>query len=305
MKRTGPWIILLVMFWSVAGHPALAQARMVTDEMGRRVEVPAKPSRLIGLTPSITELFFAMGLGDKIVGATTWADYPAKAKDLPRVGAYVSPNLEIIVGLGPDLVLANKEGNPSWVVYKLSKAGVPVYVITPMVPSELPASLERLGDLCGAPEAGRRLAADMRKGFAEVASRLTGVKPVKALMVIGSRPLVTVGDDTMNHRILELAGGINVAAGALGRWPRLSLESVIAAQPEVVIVSTMERGQDLARDMAYWRNMPGLKSKPGYRVVHIPSDLVDRPGPRLTQGLRALAEALHPERFAKPKGKQQ
>ncbi len=277
--------------------PLPATARVVTDEIGRRIEVPDNPQRIIGLTPSLTEVLFALGLEDKIVGATTWADYPPAAKKLPRVGAYVNLNLEKIVALAPDLVIANKEGNPPWAVYKLAGLSIPVYVTEPSDPMTLPTSLEKLADVCGAPEAGKKLAAKIRAEFAEVAKRLKGVKPRRTLAVIGSRPLVAVGKDTMNHAMVELAGGINVAAAASQRWPRLNLEYVVAVKPEVIVVSTMDRGQDLQRELKYWRTLPGVGDQPGVRVEWMSSDLMDRPGPRIGQGLKWLARLIHPERF--------
>lgn len=276
---------------------AVAQTRTVRDEMGRQVRVPANPQRIIGLTPSLTEILFGLGLGPQVVGATTWADYPAAAHRLPRVGAYVSLNLEKIVSLAPDLVLASREGNPPWAVHKLDTLGIPVYVTVPADPRKLPASLARLGRICGAPAAGRKMAQKMQAQFDGVARRLQGIRPRPTLMVIGSRPLVAVGPGTMNHRLLRLAGGRNVAAATGQRWPRLNLEYVIAAKPEVIVLSTMERGQNLARDLAYWRGLPGVGDRPGVRVEWVSSDLIDRPGPRLGQGLRDLARLIHPERF--------
>ncbi len=282
--------------WGAWGTEALA--RTVTDELGRTVQVPDQPRRIIGLIASLTETLYALGLGDRIVGATTWADYPPAAKKLPRVGSYTAPNLERIVELAPDLVLATREGNPPWVVDKLERLGIPVYVTAPRHPSQVPQGLARLGMVCGAEKAGRELAARLRARFEAVARRLEGAPYRPTLMVIGSRPLISVSRGSLNHEMLVLAHARNVAADAPGPWPRLSLEFVVQARPQVVIISTMERGQDLARQMAYWRSLPGVGDRPGVRVVAINSDLIDRPGPRLGLGLEELARAIHPERFA-------
>ena len=297
MRRLLAIVLGLALLAALAMQPALAGDRLVTDEMGRQVVMPEHPQRIIGLTPSLTEVIFALGLGDRAVGATTWADYPPAARKLPRVGAYVTPNLERIVALKPDLVLANKEGNPPWVVQRLAAMGVPVYVTVPVAPEELPASLAELGAVLGAPQRGRELAAKLKAQFAEVARRLQGAQPRATLMVIGSRPLVSVGPGTMNNRLLILAKGRNVAQSAGQRWPRLNLEYVVDAKPRVIIISTMERGQNLGRELAYWRNLPGVGDRPGVRVVSIPSDIIDRPGPRLGEGLLTLARLIHPERF--------
>jgi len=303
LRRLRAIILGLILAIGLAVLAGPAAARLVTDEMGRQVSVPEHPQRLIGLTPSLTEVLFALGLGDKVIGATTWADHPPAARKLPRVGAYVSPNMERLVALKPDLVLANKEGNPPWVVHRLEAIGIPVYVTVPVAPAELPASFERLGTALGAPEAGKALARRLEHDFAEVARRLAGVKPRPTLVAIGSRPLVSVGEGTMNHRLLKMAGGFNVASAAGQRWPRLNLEYVVGAKPEVIIVSTMERSQDLERELNYWRTLHGVGDRPGVRVVSIPSDIIDRPGPRVGRGLAELARLVHPECFAPEKGR--
>ncbi|MCB2192012.1 MAG: cobalamin-binding protein [Deltaproteobacteria bacterium] len=287
--------VFLALLVCLAAAPVFA--RTVTDEMGRKVQVPENPQRLIGLTPSLTEVIYALGLGDKAVGATTWADYPPAARKLTRVGPYVSPNLERILALKPDLVLVNKDGNPPWVVERLSALGVPVYVTVPGTPKQLPASMERLGKLLGVPQAGSRLARRLREEMAKVAKRLKGATPRSTMVVIGSKPLVSVGEGTMNHYLLTMAGGANIAAGVNQRWPRLNLEYIIEAKPQVIIISTMERGQNLERDLAYWQSLPGVGDRPGVRVEWISSDLIDRPGPRVGQGLEDLARLIHPERF--------
>ncbi len=296
-------IIAIALFISLAAlAPAgAASARMVVDEMGRKVEVPDQPKRIIGLIASLVETVYALGLEDRIVGATTWCDFPEAAKKLPRVGSYTAPNLERIVELAPDLVLATREGNPSWVVDKLEAAGIPVYVTAPKDPKEMPESLITLGRVCGAEEQGKELARQMRAQFAAVAQKLKGAPMRPTLLIIGSRPLISAAKGTLNHELMVMAHALNISADAPGPWPRLSLEYVVEARPQVVVLSTMERGQQLVRDLKFWRSMPGVGDRPGVRVVSINSDLTDRPGPRLGLGLEALARAVHPERFGAPK----
>ncbi len=281
-------------FFALAG-PAFPGT--VIDEIGRTVEVPTNPARLIGLSPSLTEILFGLGLGPRVVGATKWADSPPAALKLPRVGAYISPNLEQIVALAPDLVLANRQGNPPWVVEKLERAGVPVFVTDPDDPKKLPASLIRIGQVCGAAEAGRLLAAELQAKYDYVSRRLAGAEPVPTLVVIGSKPVVSAGPESYTGRLLAMAGAANVAASVPGRWPRLSREYIIQAQPKLIVVSTMERGAKAAELLRYWREMPGLKGRADLRVAAVSSNLIDRPGPRLGEGLEALARIVHPERF--------
>lgn len=298
--------VALVLCLAVLAHAGASSARMVTDEMGRKVEVPDQPKRIIGLIASLVETVYALGLGKRMVGATTWCDYPEAAKHLPRVGSYTAPNLERIVELSPDLVLATREGNPSWVVDKLTAAGIPVYVTSPKDPQQVPDSLARLGLVCGVEKRGKELAQRMRDQLSAVEKRLKGAPMRPTLLIIGSRPLISAAKGTLNHELMVMAHAKNIAADAPGPWPRLSMEYVVQHKPQVVLLSTMERGQNLKRELAYWRTLPGVGDRPGVRVVSINSDFIHRPGPRLGLGLEALARAVHPERFesAKPEAKQ-
>ena len=292
-KFLGPVLGLLICL----GWGFQAGAATVEDETGRLVAVPDRPARIVGLTPSLTEILFALGVGDQVVGATTWADYPEQARHLTRVGDYVSPDLERIVTLKPDLVLANLEGNPAWVLDKLEAAGIAVYVTKPDDPLKLPDSLQRLGQVCGVPDRGRYLAERLQSKFDSIRASLADLEPVPTLLVIGTNPLVSVGSKTFNGKILALAKAANIADGAPGRWPRLSLEFVLEKQPRVVVISTMERGRNMENILDFWRGLPGLKERPGLNVGVIESDLIDRPGPRLELGLDRLVRLIHPDRF--------
>jgi iron complex transport system substrate-binding protein len=294
------FIISLMICLTTLAMSRPAAARVVVDEIGRKVEVPDKPKRIIGLIASLTETLYALGLEKRVIGATTWADYPEAAKRLPQVGSYTSPNLERIVELAPDLVLATREGNPPWVVEKLTAAGIPVYVTAPTDPKGVPATLAKLGLVCGAEKQGQELARRLREQFAAVEKRLKDAPYTPTLLIIGSRPLVSVAKGTLSHELMVMAHAKNIAADAPGPWPRLSLEYVVEAKPQVVILSNMDRDQDLERELKFWRTMPGVGDLPGVRVVSIMSDLTDRPGPRLGLGLEALAKLIHPERFETP-----
>lgn len=292
------WLAIFLCLAAVLAWPVeAARAEVFTDEIGRQVELEAPPGRILALTPSLTEIVYALGLGHRLVGATTWADYPEEARALPRVGGYIGPNVEKILALGPDLVLANREGNPPQVVQRLERVGVKVYVTYPGDPLDLPASLARLGRVLGAGEAGEGLERELGQRFELVRRRLEGVQPVRVLMVLEGRPVVSVGPDSYSGRLLRLVRAENIVSGGMGDWPRLSLEFILAARPELVIVSTMEIGQNLASALEYWEQMPGLAGRPGFRVGRVTSDLVDRPGPRLGQGLMMLARLVHPEAF--------
>ncbi len=301
-RRAGAWLGWLLLAGVLgavvpAGAAGEAGRRSFTDETGRAVAVPAEPRRIVPLTPSLVETVFALGLGERVVGVTAWSDHPPQAARLPQVGSYVAPNLEAIIALAPDLVLANREGNPPALFPRLAAARVALYVTDPADPAALPASLVRLGEVCGAPRAGRELAAALTRDFAEVARRVAGARPVPTLLVLTRDPLVSAGPASYSGRLLAMAGAKNVVPDGIGRWPRLAPEFVVSSGAELILVSTMQRGQELERELAYWRSHPVLARRPEFRVAAIRSDLLDRPGPRLGEGLRELARQVHPARF--------
>ena len=178
-------IVRIVLFAALAvslvigPSASLQAAQILTDELGRSVTISETPLRLIGLAPSLTETLFALGVGNRVVGATDWADYPPEAANLPRVGSFVAPNVEQIVALRPDLVLAEREGNPPQVVERLENAGLAVYVTRSDDPLTLPDQWMRLGEILGVPENGRQLAAGFRTQLEEIRKKSRGPRRSK------------------------------------------------------------------------------------------------------------------------------
>lgn len=276
-----------------------ALAGTFTDDLGRTVKVPDDPQRIITLVPSLTEVVYALGLGDRMVGSVSYSYYPPEAAKLPLVGDYMRPNLERIAALNPDLVLAFDQSNPTWVWERLTALNIPVYISKASTPEKLARDLAKMGVVLGRPEAGRRLAEKLKAEFSRVARRLKGAPPRPTLMVVGSDPIFSVGKNTLHDHLITMAHGINVAAAAPGAYPQLNREFIVAVKPQVVVLRNMGCVALPAEQVEFWKNMPGLAGRPDYRVEIVQSDLIDRPGPRLGQGLEALARAIHPERFQK------
>ncbi|MEW6265787.1 MAG: helical backbone metal receptor [Thermodesulfobacteriota bacterium] len=292
-KSLGFWLLLLA---TIQASPE-SWAGQVTDEIGRTITISSPLKRVVVLTPALSETLFALGLEAMLVGATSHSEYPERARRIPRVGSYVSPSLEIIVSLKPDLVIADKTCNPPSAVYGLEAAGISVYVTNFDDPQRLPEQVLRLAHVCGATESGRIMAEDMRRRFGWLAGLVRDADEVSTLMVLGHAPLISAGADTLQGKLLNLLRGKNIAASAPGRWPNLSLEFVIQARPELVVLTAMEINADLREQVRFWRTLPGLGARPGYRVEMVESDLINRPGPRLIIGAETLARVLHPARF--------
>lgn len=269
-------------------------ALTVRDMVGREVALPAPPRRIVSLVPSVTETLFAIGADERLVGVTTFCDFPLAAREKPKVGGIVNPSLEAIVGLRPDLVLATTEGNRESTVEQLTALGIPTYVVSPKTFSGVLESILRIGSLSGRDEAAQRLVNDLRRRAAQVVEA-TGRRPQpRVLYVVWADPLVVPGRATLINDLIGMAGGVSISADRPVEWPRLSLEQVVTSAPQVVIFAS-HGSTHVEQALKRWREQ-GL-ALPAFQtgqVRRVDTDLVHRPGPRIVEGLEALARAIHP-----------
>jgi iron complex transport system substrate-binding protein len=286
--------LLAALFLSLCAN-GLVHAAMLMDQAGRWVAVPGHPQRVVALAPNITEIVFSIGRGGLLCGATTYSNFPAAAARLPKVGSYVHLDLERIVALRPDLCIAIKDGNPRSVVDRLEALGIPVYAVRPRNLDGVMATVTELGGLLGAQDEAARLVASMEscvESLKEAVGR-TDLRP-RVFFQIGISPIVSVGTDTLIHQLITLAGGRNCAEGPLP-YPRLDWENVLSMQPDVVIITSMERDRahnEAVHEWYRWQAVPAVRDR---RVHLVDSDLFDRPSPRLVGALTVLARLIHPE----------
>ena len=271
----------------------------VTDQVGRTLVVPENPTRVIALAPSITEIIYDLGQEKRLVGVTQFSTYPDGAKKLPRVGSYVRLDIEKIVSLKPDLCIAIKDGNPKHIVDKIVDLNIPVYVIDPRNLLQIMDTIIRLGSLLDAENAAAVLVADMEKriGQVQTLAKKARYKP-RVFFQIDAEPLFSAGDNTFIHELIELAGGINTAAGE-DPYPRYSWEDILVLQPEIVLISSMAGGLDPENLIRSWKKWKQLSAVDNDQVFVVEADLFDRPTPRLVDGLEAIAAIIHPELFTK------
>lgn len=281
---------LLIVLLLCTGFSANAGAATWKDALGRRVEVPAVPRRIVSLVPSVTEDLFALGVGDRVVGVTSTANYPAAARRKPHVGSYAAPNLEAIVAARPDLVLAAADVDSPALVARLAAMHIPVYVVYPRNLATTIALLRRLGALTGVPAAGQRLAGDLRRVLNRAAAAVAGRPRVPVLLCEMLRPLIVAGPKTLGNDLLQAAGGRNVVPAGSERYPTWGPEGLFAAAPAVIVVA-LQKGQPAPA--AFFRRWPALQAVKNHRVVAIDADWLQFPGPRLACGLQALVRALH------------
>lgn len=269
--------------------------RHVVDGAGRKVQVPDHPARIVSLAPSVTEILFALGAGDRVVGVTDFCDHPAEAAGKPRIGGLINPDLERILGLKPDLAIASTTGNYQDDTERLTALGVPVYAIeTPDIAGIL-AAFDKVGDLLGEPERSRRVVAGLRDRIERVRSRAApGPHPV-VLFVIEPDPLIAPGQKTFIGEALAIAGGVAAspsAGGSTARWAQYDLEQVIAMRPEVILTTRIHAAwAERLPSMKEWRAVPAVANG----RIHVVSDAIQNPGPRLIDGIEEVAGILRPE----------
>jgi len=248
-------------------------------------------TRIISLAPNLTEILFALELGDRIVGVTDFCDYPPEALEKSRVGGFVNPNMEVVVALEPDLVVATPNVGNKSAVLQLQKLGIEFLIVDPDSLEGLWTTIRVLGKRAGVPERGEALASRLSAEVEEVRARLEDLPRVSTLMVFSREPLIVAGPDTFFDELLRTAGGDNLAAEAGAQFPQFSLEEVVRQGPEVIIDSAMGAG-DGADFWKRWDSIPAVRDD---RVCSPPTDIITRPGPRVAEGIRMLAACLHPE----------
>ena len=276
-----------------AGSSAAAFPVTITDDASRTVTVKAEPERIVSLAPANTEIAFALGLGDKVVGVTTYDDYPAEVTSIAKIGDFASPNLESIAAAKPDLVLATS-GVQAEMVTKLEDLGATVVVIDPQNIAGVYADIERVGKITGASAQAGELATAIKADVEAVRKAVAGAAPVTAFVEIGQNPLFTVGTGTLIDELVALAGGTNVVTqpGYVG----YSAEQLIAADPQVYLATKGSMSDPSAlKSRAGFGKLAAVKNG---RVVILDDNLVSRPGPRFVEGLKQIAQGLHPDAFA-------
>lgn len=279
----------------LTGMPFMANvsARSYVDDVDRKIYLAKAPTRIVSLAPSVTEMLFAIGAGDHLVGVTDFCDYPPEALKKPKVG-YSNPNLESLMALRPDLVLAPKEFLKPDVILKLDQLKIPVFVLAATTVEDILRHLQTLGRMLDRSVAANDVAMTLRQQIAAIKARIQGVPPVRVLYVLNSQPLITVGPGSFIDQLIGMAGGANVAAQSSTPYPRLSMEIVLQQDPEVLVFPIGKAEGVSESEQQAWRQWPTMTAVKQGRLHQIPADLLNRPGPRIVQALGLLTDILHP-----------
>jgi iron complex transport system substrate-binding protein len=272
--------------------------REVTDEYGRRVRVPVRLERIITLAPNLTEIVYAVGAGERLVGNTTYCDYPPEARRVAKVGDTLHPNVEQIIALRPQLILISTASQIEAFTRQLDERGIAVYITDPRDLEGVFRSIKEIGELLGERERAEKLIGDLRSRVAKIEETIGRQQPVRLFYQVSNEPLYTAGRESYITDLIRRAGGVSVTAEVPGAWPRYSKEAALAARPEAIVMAT---GDSMGADANAQINA-ALKNSPAAingRVYAINGDYLSRPGPRLVDGLEQMARVLHPEAFTK------
>ena len=253
------------------------------------------PVRIVSLVPSVTETLFAIGAGPEVVGVSQYCDFPPEAVKLPKVGDFIAPNLEAIVGLRPTLVIGIATASDQRQVRALNALGIPVLMVNDDSIGEVESNITIIGERVGRRAEAAALLASIQARIAAVATRLRGTDRTSVLMVVGHDPLVAVGSGTYLDELLTLAHGENIGEVSGQTWPRLSIEYLIAVGPQVILDGQM--GSERSVPSSFWARYPTIPAVRADRVRGYPIDLMDHPGPRIAQALVIVARLIHPEAF--------
>lgn len=273
-----------------------AEKRETVDEAGRRVSVPRQVTRIVTLAPNLTEIVFALGAGDRVVGNTRYCDYPAEAKLVTKVGDTLQPSAERIIGLHPQLILVSTASQLEAFTKQLEAQAIAVYVTDPHDLEGMFRSIKAIGELLDLQDRAGQVVGELRGRTAAVEERVKPARAVKVFFQLAAEPLYTAGRDAFVTDLIRRAGGESVTRDVPGAWPRYSAESAVAARPEAVIMTSgdsMGAGPDSTLAPSLTKSPAALAG----RVYKVNGDYVTRPGPRLVDGLEHIARALHPEAF--------
>ncbi|MFV0438269.1 MAG: ABC transporter substrate-binding protein [Desulfopila sp.] len=302
MTRRTSLTLLTYLFFLVLHvlQVAPATAGLVVDQTGAEVDVPSSPRRVLALAPSLTEMIFSLQAGDRLVGATSYSNYPEAARKLPRIGSYVKLDLEKIVALQPDLCIAIKDGNPLRSIEAIKALGIPVFAIDPHTIDQITEAFLFVGDLLGASEKAEELVGEMKQRIALVQQKVAAsrIRP-RVFFQISDMPIISAGKDSYIDKLITMAGGSNLA-GSMPAYPRFSWENILQMQPDIVIISSMTGGKSATALKDAWLKWPEIPASKHHRLYVVDADLFNRPTERLIDGLEILSDILHPEYAGKP-----
>ena len=268
-----------------------------TDDLGREVRFNHPPERIVSLDPSVTEILFALGLGNEVVGVTDYCDYPEQARSKSKVGGYINPNIEAIALLQPDLLVTTLKTNTPRLIEQTEDFGIKVFVLDPKKIEDIFENISLLAKLTYREERARELLGALQDRMHVVRKKVDGISRPGVFLEMGADPLISAGPGSFAHDLIEIAGGRNVAGRSSSRYPRYTLEEILLADPEVIIICSMTPDDPCLAQKRWWKKWTNISAVHNGRIYVIEANLLTRPGPRMVDGLTKIAKAIHPEIF--------
>ncbi len=266
--------------------PTEVKMRDVTDDLGRRIKIPERVERVVSLAPNLTENIFAVGAGDRLVGVTSFCNYPADAQKIQKVGDTINPNIETIIALKPNIVFVSTASQIETFTKALEAQNITVFVTNPKDLDGVLANLKQLGDIFGTTDKTADLIEELQKRMGAVEEQLRGKAQTKTFVQISKEPLFTIGKESFLTEIIERAGAASVTKDVETAYPKISKETALALNPDAIILS---ESPDNLEPNDIFKNSPAVKNK---KVFRVNADILSRPAPRIVDALEQIAEAL-------------
>ncbi len=296
--------ILYFIFWTflaICSHPSQAESvnseKTFIDDTSFSLHFDNPPQRIISVSPSVTEIIGVINADSMLVGVSLYSYHPPSVKDLPKVGSYVNPNIEQIISLNPDLVVMSYEGAPRSDVNHLRRLNLNVAVLRSEKFSDIIKNIKWLGEVLDHQQEAKEAAGDLERRYQQIRSLVQGIPKPRAFYSIALNPITSVGARSFINSLIHDAGGINIAGDIDQAYPRLTIESVIAMSPDVLVFSSgMGNELDMENQLPFWNRWENIPAVQDRRFIEVNHDVINRPGPRVIQALASIAQQLHPEK---------
>lgn len=279
-------LCLIILFLS----PMVWAEVCAEDAQGKKVCLPEPAKRIATLSPGATELMFAAGAGEKVVAVVNHSDYPPAARKIPLVGNHTRIDLEALLALEPDLVITWVTGNPPAQLEMLKELGLPTFAIEPRTFEKVSSVIERLSVLAGTEREGYAEAERFRKGIVEITEKYLSAEPIPVFYQVWETPLMTINNDHLIGKVLQLCGGINVFGDMPRLVPRISAEVVLQADPHAILTGSVEGASD--DELDHWKDYSEMSAVARGNLFFVPASPISRPTPRLLEASTLICQKL-------------
>jgi iron complex transport system substrate-binding protein len=279
-------LAVLILFFA---HNSLAAIEVI-DDNGDKLTIANAAQRIISLSPNTTEILFHIGAGEKIVGSDEYSNYPQAANKIVRVNNHAAANYELILSLKPDLVIAWQSGNGVKIISRIRELNIPVFVVETASLEDIPDLYRRLGQLSGYANQANTQAEKFSQRLNQLRKSFSSRQTIRVFYQIWNEPLMTLNGDHMVTDMIELCGGINVFSDAAALVPYVNIESVVAANPQIIISGGNNKSDLL--DSGFWRKWSGISAVKNQHLYAISSDLLQRHSDRILDGTGLMCEYI-------------